>query len=78
MTSFTTQFKLLAEEILQEPALADDPKFSSNGARVKNRSELIQIITNVLERHSRDYWIEQFTGLGYVSAWFSSGLIFLR
>jgi len=58
------QYRLLAEKILLQPALADDPRFSSNGARVKNRAELIQIITNVLEQHNRDHWIKQFTGLG--------------
>ncbi|KIM88994.1 hypothetical protein PILCRDRAFT_61406 [Piloderma croceum F 1598] len=58
------QFRLFAEKILLQPALADDPRFSSNGARVKNRAELIQIITNVLEQHNRDHWIKQFTGLG--------------
>ena len=50
-----------------QPALADDPRFSSNGARVKNRAELIHIITNVLEQHNRDHWIKQFTGLGCVA-----------
>jgi len=58
------QFKSLTEKILQQPALATDPKFSSNGMRVKNRKELVQIITDVLEQHNRDYWIDQFTGLG--------------
>jgi len=58
------QFKSLAEKILQQPALATDPKFLSNGMRVKNRKELVQIITDVLEQHNRDYWIDKFTGLG--------------
>jgi len=58
------QFRLFAEKVLQQPDLADDPKFSSNGARVENRTELIQIITHVLEQQSKDYWIERFTGLG--------------
>jgi len=58
------QFKLLAEKILQQPALADDPRFSSNGMRVNNRKELVQIITDVFEQQTREYWIEKFTGLG--------------
>jgi len=58
------QFRLFAEKILQQPALADDPKFSCNAARVRNRTELIQIITNVLEQHTKYHWIERFTGLG--------------
>lgn len=65
------QFRLLAEKILQNPGLADDPKFSTNGARVANREELIRIISDVLGQQSREHWLEQFTGLGYVSgpAW---------
>lgn len=60
------QFRQLAEKILRQPALVDDPKFSSNGARVKNRTELVQIIANVLEQQNRNHWIDQFTGLGCV------------
>ncbi|KAF7967901.1 hypothetical protein HWV62_32575 [Athelia sp. TMB] len=61
---FESQFRLLAKKILEQPELSDDPRFSTNGARVKNRDTLIQIITDVLERHTRDHWIEKFTGLG--------------
>ncbi|KAF7968349.1 hypothetical protein HWV62_30905 [Athelia sp. TMB] len=63
---FESQFRLLAKKILEQPELSDDPRFSTNGARVKNRDTLIQIITDVLERHTRDHWIEKFTGLGCV------------
>ncbi|CAL1713047.1 unnamed protein product [Somion occarium] len=58
------QFKLLAENILQRPELADDPKFSTNGARVANRTEIVQIITDTLMQHERDHWLEKFSGLG--------------
>ncbi|KAL4259653.1 CoA-transferase III family protein [Pleurotus pulmonarius] len=58
------QFKTLATRILEQPALADDPRFSSNAARVANRTELIKIISDVLTTNTRDYWIEKFTGLG--------------
>ena len=61
-----SQFRLLAKKILEQPDLSDDARFSTNGARVKNRDTLIQIITDVLERHTRDHWIEKFTGLGCV------------
>ncbi|KDQ25418.1 hypothetical protein PLEOSDRAFT_1046185 [Pleurotus ostreatus PC15] len=57
-------FKTLATRILEQPALADDPRFSSNAARVANRTELIKIISDVLTTNTRDYWIEKFTGLG--------------
>ncbi|KAF4591169.1 hypothetical protein EYR40_009772 [Pleurotus pulmonarius] len=58
------QFKTLATRILGQPELADDPRFSSNAARVANRTELIKIISDVLTTNTRDYWIEKFTGLG--------------
>jgi succinate---hydroxymethylglutarate CoA-transferase len=59
-----TKFNILAEKVLEQPTLATDPKFATNNARVANRTELIQIITDVLTQHDRDYWLKRFTGLG--------------
>ncbi|KAG6329757.1 hypothetical protein ID866_9331 [Astraeus odoratus] len=58
------QFKLLAAIILQKPELADDPRFSTNAARVTNREELIHIISTALKQHDRSHWIDRFTGIG--------------
>ncbi|KAG6868229.1 hypothetical protein C0993_006005, partial [Termitomyces sp. T159_Od127] len=58
------QFALLAEKILDNPELATDPRFATNEARVANRVELINIISDVLLKQERVYWIERFTGLG--------------
>ncbi|KAH7910833.1 Hpt, histidine phosphotransferase protein [Hygrophoropsis aurantiaca] len=58
------QFKLLSQNILERPELADDTRFSNNAARVANRVELVEIISNVLKEHTREYWIDRFTGLG--------------
>lgn len=58
------QFRLLAERILEKPELADDARFVNNATRVANREALVDIITQVLQRHERDYWIDRFTGLG--------------
>jgi crotonobetainyl-CoA:carnitine CoA-transferase CaiB-like acyl-CoA transferase len=60
------KFNILAEKVLEQPALATNPKFATNNARVANRAELIQIITDVLKQHDRDYWLTRFTGLGQV------------
>ena len=60
------QFKILAEKILGDPSLPDNPKFATNDARVKNRIELVRIITDALMQNDREYWLEQFTGLGCV------------
>ncbi|KAJ7288543.1 CoA-transferase family III domain-containing protein [Mycena rebaudengoi] len=58
------QFVTLAEKILEYPALASDPRFASNEARVANREELVRVITEALVKHDRDYWLKRFTGLG--------------
>lgn len=63
---YEQQFKILAERILRDPSLADDPRFATNDARVKNRIELVRMITDVLMQNDREYWLEQFTGLGCV------------
>ena len=58
------KFSILAEKVLEKPALATDPKFATNNARVENRTELISIITDILTQHDRDHWLKKFTGLG--------------
>lgn len=58
------QFALLAEKVLGKPELAVDARFASNGQRVKNRAELVQIITDTLMQQNRDHWLEKFQGLG--------------
>ncbi|KAF8909001.1 CAIB/BAIF family enzyme [Gymnopilus junonius] len=58
------QFKLLAEKILEDPSLVTNPKFATNDARVKNRSELLDIISGVLIKNDKDHWLKRFTGLG--------------
>ena len=58
------QFKLLAEKILRQPELCHDPRFNTNGARVKNRELLVKIITETLMQESLDHWLNLFDGLG--------------
>ncbi|GAA1964910.1 CaiB/BaiF CoA transferase family protein [Agromyces allii] len=50
------QFRALAE-VLGEPALADDPRFAANGARVAHRHELTEIIEQRLAAASAAHWI---------------------
>ncbi len=66
LTGMFAQFKLLAEKVLEDPSLCSDPKFMSNEARVKNRMELVKIISDKLTQHYRDYLLKRLTGLGYV------------
>ncbi|TFK48653.1 CAIB/BAIF family enzyme [Heliocybe sulcata] len=58
------QFKTLAEKILKKPKLVQDPRFSTNQARVANRDEMVQTITEALMEHDRNHWLREFTGLG--------------
>lgn len=58
------QFSILADQILGNPALASDSRFSTNAMRVNNREELVKIISDTLLRQDRGYWIKKFTGLG--------------
>ncbi|KAI0917462.1 hypothetical protein AcW1_007343 [Taiwanofungus camphoratus] len=58
------QFGILAKQILEQPELASDFKFSSNKARVAHRQELIIIMTEKLKQHGQSYWLQKFSGLG--------------
>jgi len=58
------QFKLFAEKILRQPELADDPKFSTNAARVAHRELLVKIITEALMQEPLEHWLNLFNGLG--------------
>lgn len=59
-----TQFRILAEQGLERPDLASDPRFSTNDARVAHRAELVKIISDALMQEDGDYWLQQLTGLG--------------
>ncbi|KAF9534505.1 CAIB/BAIF family enzyme [Crepidotus variabilis] len=58
------QFKTLAEKVLEIPEIASNPKYATNDARVRNRAELIKVITDVLMKKDREHWLERFTGVG--------------
>ncbi len=58
-----TQFRRCCE-VLGLPALADDPRYASNAARVQHRESLVSLISDVLQRQSRAYWLAAFTDAG--------------
>ncbi|KAF8636035.1 hypothetical protein AX15_000192 [Amanita polypyramis BW_CC] len=58
------QFRILAAKVLELPELATNPRYSSNEARVKNRVELLRIISDKLQEHDREFWLDRFKGLG--------------
>ena len=53
--------------MLELPALADEPRFSTNETRVKNRTQLVQLITDELMKNDMVYWLKRLAGTGCVS-----------
>ena len=58
-----SQFKLLAEKILEEPELCN----ATNEMRVVKRTELVRIISDVLQERPRDHWLRKLRGVGCVT-----------
>jgi crotonobetainyl-CoA:carnitine CoA-transferase CaiB-like acyl-CoA transferase len=56
-------FTRLCAEI-GRPELADDPKFTTNADRIKNRRELHEILFPVFRAKTADEWVRRFTELG--------------
>jgi crotonobetainyl-CoA:carnitine CoA-transferase CaiB-like acyl-CoA transferase len=46
------------------PVLASDPRFATNPARIRNRSELIPEMTGILAREASAYWIRELERIG--------------
>jgi crotonobetainyl-CoA:carnitine CoA-transferase CaiB-like acyl-CoA transferase len=46
-------------DVIGEPALADDSRFSSNTKRIQNRGELIPMLVRVFATQSVRYWLER-------------------
>ncbi|MGH7124662.1 MAG: CaiB/BaiF CoA transferase family protein, partial [Stellaceae bacterium] len=45
-------------------ALASDPRFATNPARIRNRAELIPEMTAIVGREASDYWIRELERIG--------------
>ncbi len=45
-------------ELARAPELADDERFATNPARVRNREVLIEHVIGLMKRHSRAWWVE--------------------
>lgn len=57
------QFRALCE-VLGRPELADDPRFSTNPARVQNREILLPILAELLRQRPRAHWIARLREAG--------------
>lgn len=58
------QFKDLCR-LLDAPALAMDPRFPTNDRRVKHRTELIAILSEILSTNTSQHWMERFEGASF-------------
>lgn len=55
-------------EALGIPGLLEDPRFRTNQDRVRNRSELIEILSGVIARESVDVWVKRLERAGVPAA----------
>lgn len=55
-------------QVLGDPALADDPRFHDNAARIAHKSELEELIKTVFGAHERDELLKLLDGAGIASA----------
>ena len=54
--------------VLGHPEWADDPRYKTNPERVKHRDELIDAVTNIVAKDTRDHWVEKLRAVGVPSA----------
>jgi formyl-CoA transferase len=51
-------------QVLEAPELAADPRFRTNADRMRHREVLVALITERLEVHGTDYWLERLDRAG--------------
>lgn len=57
------QFAKLAQ-LAGHPGWAQDPRFSTNAARVVNRAEIVKLLSDEIARQPADYWLVSLEGAG--------------
>lgn len=60
------QFKRFCS-VLSLPALADDPRFATNGMRVQYRDQLVPVLEAALAQRPTDDWLARFEAVGVPS-----------
>ncbi len=58
------QFRKLCTEVLDEPDLADDPRFRTVRDRAIHRDDMEAIMRDRLSRQPRDYWVDRLRAAG--------------
>ncbi|MFD9718290.1 CaiB/BaiF CoA transferase family protein [Streptomyces sp. NPDC059076] len=62
------EWRRLTEQVLDEPALADDPRFASNTARTANRELTDETVAKALSRLGTEEAVERLDAAGIASA----------
>ncbi|CAN7649470.1 CaiB/BaiF CoA transferase family protein [Neorhizobium tomejilense] len=60
------QFRRFAE-VVGQPKLADEERFSSNGLRVRNREILVPLLEEIFRRSPKAYWLDKLEAAGIAS-----------
>ena len=60
------QFRVLAD-VVGHPEWADNERFKSNGARVRNRAALVPLLEEIFRRSPKAYWLERLEAAGIVA-----------
>ncbi len=58
------QFERFCNEVLEQPALLEDPDFKSNALRVDNRERLEAILVEIFATGPREQWLERCASAG--------------
>jgi crotonobetainyl-CoA:carnitine CoA-transferase CaiB-like acyl-CoA transferase len=58
------QFGHLCRELLHRPDLAEDERFATNSARVRNRKTLVPILEELIRQHPGDWWLAELKRVG--------------
>lgn len=59
-----SQFRMLAEQVIERPEFASDPSYARNRDRVENRERLLDALAEIFQTRPRDYWIERLKRAG--------------
>lgn len=62
------QWRALAQQVLRNDRLTDDPRFTSNALRVENRSTLIPLIDEIIRTRDAAEWIARCRSAGVPAA----------
>lgn len=54
----------LVKDVIKRPDLAEDPRFSSNSARIANKAELHRVLNEIFAAATRDTWVDRLRAAG--------------